>query len=67
MMGLDELVAATIEDYVFKAVRLAQDRTYREEVAGRIALGKACVYRDRTTIIALEDFLERVTQRENGA
>jgi predicted O-linked N-acetylglucosamine transferase (SPINDLY family) len=66
MMGVTETITETIDDYVSTAVRLARDRPWRLAVKSRIAANKHRVYRDRTCITALEDFLDRVGRQENG-
>lgn len=65
MMGMTETIAETIDDYVMLAVRLARDPEWRRSIANRVAGKKHLLYRDKTCITALEDFLER-TVRENG-
>ena len=55
------------------SVGLARDLARRAEVKRRIAAGKRAIYRDRTCIAALEEFLDRVargageTNRLNGS
>lgn len=60
LMGLSDMVAATIEDYVAAAVRLGRDLAERMTAAARIRAGKHRVFGDRSAIAALEAFLERV-------
>jgi hypothetical protein len=43
-------------------VRLAGDPTWRAEIRGKISALKQAVYRDRTCITALEDFLDRAAR-----
>jgi len=57
MMGMEELIASSVDEYVQLAVRLAQDPTYRARIASRIATSKHKLYRDRATIEALQDFI----------
>jgi predicted O-linked N-acetylglucosamine transferase (SPINDLY family) len=64
LMGVAYTIAATISDYVSLAVRLARDRVWRTEVKRRIAVGKHRLYRDRSSIAALEDFLLGATGAE---
>ncbi len=72
MMGMTATVCETIEQYVALAVSLAQDLVRRAELKRMIAAGKRAIYRDRTCIAALEEFLDRVargageTNRLNG-
>jgi len=57
LMGMHELVATTVADYVAIAVRLARDSSLRAAVGQQIAEGKSYIFRDRDTITALEAFL----------
>ncbi len=56
-MEVTDTIARTADDYVAIAVRLARDRVWREAISARIAANKQRVYRDRSCIAALEDFL----------
>jgi predicted O-linked N-acetylglucosamine transferase (SPINDLY family) len=58
MMGVTETIAHTVDDYVSIAARLANNSAERAALSARIAAGKQKVYRDRTCISALEDFLD---------
>jgi predicted O-linked N-acetylglucosamine transferase (SPINDLY family) len=62
MMGVAETIAENIDDYVSTAVRLARDLPWRSAVGQRIAANKSRIYRDRMSISALEDFLDRVVR-----
>jgi len=64
MMGVTDTIAGSIDDYVATAVRLGRDPAWRGEMKARIAANKQRVYRDRTCIVALEDFLDRVARGE---
>jgi protein O-GlcNAc transferase len=57
MMGLEELIASSIDGYVQLAVKLAQDPAYRRQIAAKIAANKHKLYRDPAPIRALEDFI----------
>jgi predicted O-linked N-acetylglucosamine transferase (SPINDLY family) len=61
-MGVHELIADTVEQYVNIAVRLALDRTWRTAIKAKIAERKNNVYRDQSAVRALEDFLESVAR-----
>jgi protein O-GlcNAc transferase len=61
-MGVHELIADTVEQYVNTAVRLALDTRWRTNIKARIAERKHNVYRDQSTVRALEGFLERVVR-----
>jgi predicted O-linked N-acetylglucosamine transferase (SPINDLY family) len=56
-MGLDELVAGSDEDYVAKAVRLAQDAAYWGEVRERMVAARGALHGDQEPVRALERFL----------
>ena len=55
-MGLMDCVAATKEDYVEKAVRLAKDRDYRESVKKKILAAKDVLFENRGAVLDLEQF-----------
>ncbi len=61
-MGIDDTIAASLQDYVSIAVRLAGDAGWRADLGARIAQEKARLYRDRSCIAALEDFLDRAVR-----
>jgi protein O-GlcNAc transferase len=63
MMGVAETIAASIDDYVAIAARLANEPAERAALSTRIAESKHKVYRDRECIVALEEFLERVARQ----
>ncbi len=56
-IDLQELVTLNGADYAALAVRLVQDRDYREDIRGRIAARRHVLYEDRAPILALEQFL----------
>jgi protein O-GlcNAc transferase len=62
-IGLDELVAGDGAQYVDLAVRLVEDREYRERLRGRMAAGRSALYLDRAPIRALEAFLQSAIGR----
>jgi predicted O-linked N-acetylglucosamine transferase (SPINDLY family) len=63
MMDVLEPIAETVDDYICKAARLAHDSSWRMQLKGKIANGKHRIYRDRSCIEGLEDFLIRVACR----
>jgi predicted O-linked N-acetylglucosamine transferase (SPINDLY family) len=63
LIELDELIAHDADDYVRIAARLTQDRTWRGEIAARIAARKAELYRDQSVVDALAAFLRAVEPR----
>jgi predicted O-linked N-acetylglucosamine transferase (SPINDLY family) len=62
MMGMPEAIAGTIDEYVALAARIGQDASWRAEIKRRVATDRQRLYRDRTSIAALEDFLDRAAQ-----
>jgi protein O-GlcNAc transferase len=64
MMGITDTVAATIDDYISTAVRLARDVSWRVAVRKRIAESKSRLYRDDSFIFALEKFLVQVAHQQ---
>jgi protein O-GlcNAc transferase len=62
MMKLSDIVADSVDGYVDAAVRLSCDLVWRAALRERIAANKHRVYRDRSCIVALEDFLDRVVR-----
>jgi predicted O-linked N-acetylglucosamine transferase (SPINDLY family) len=60
MMGVTETIAADLDGYIAAAARLANAPEERMALRRRMAENKAKVYRDRSVITALENFLERV-------
>lgn len=56
-MGVSGLVAASEEDYVDQAERIARDSAHRERLSASIGRAREGLYRDPTPIRALEKFL----------
>ena len=57
-LGLDEMVAGTVADYVTIAVRLATDEKYRARTSARQIAALPSLYDDADTVRALEAELE---------
>ena len=57
MMGIEETIASSKEEYIKIAVRLGRDKQYRQEISQKIARNKHKLYNDMEPIKALEDFL----------
>ncbi len=62
MMDVTETTAATIEDYVALAARLAREPDWRKSLKARIAANKARLYRDRAPVTNLENFIEQAVR-----
>jgi protein O-GlcNAc transferase len=60
MMGVTETIAATIDEYIVKAVNLGKDAAYRQEISKQIEANKHLAYKDMKCINALENFFESV-------
>jgi predicted O-linked N-acetylglucosamine transferase (SPINDLY family) len=63
MIGVDETIAATVDDYVTIATRLGQDAKFRRHISSRMAENRHKLYRDRAPVTALENFLESAVRR----
>ena len=63
MMGIEETIAATKEDYVKIAIRLGQDAEYRQHISQQIADNKYKLYGDLKPVRALSDFLFKVVNK----
>ncbi|HEY2137099.1 MAG TPA: hypothetical protein VGH49_14500 [Xanthobacteraceae bacterium] len=63
MMGLGDMVASTLDEYIATAVRLGRNADERAAAAARVAANKHRVYRDRACIAALEEFLDGAARR----
>ncbi len=61
-MGLQELIAASEEDYVSLAVKLIRDCEYRERTRKRIEADRHVLFEDIAPIRALESFLAEVAK-----
>lgn len=65
MMGMPETIAATIDEYVALAVRMGTDTAWRLALKARVIADRERLYRDRTCIAALEQFLERAAHAQS--
>jgi protein O-GlcNAc transferase len=66
MLGVDETIAASFDDYVALAVRLARDPAWRAAIRSRMAARRARVYADPAPVRAFEDFIDRVVRTQTG-
>ncbi len=62
MLGVTETIAASADDYVALAVRLARDPVWRRALGARTAENRARLYADPAPIRALETFIERAVR-----
>ena len=58
-IAMDECIAKTDQEYIELAIKLAQDRQYRDQVSSKISKNRDILYEDRMPISALEAFLIR--------
>jgi len=66
LIGVTQTIAATVDDYVRLAARLALDREWRVAIRKAIAEEKHRLYRDDACISALEEFLCGVMGKGRG-
>ncbi|MEL7035088.1 MAG: tetratricopeptide repeat protein [Cyanobacteria bacterium J06592_8] len=57
MMGIEETIAASKEDYISIAVRLGQDPQYHQQISQKVAENKYKLYGDLQPVRALEDLM----------
>ena len=62
-MGLMDCVAANREEYVNIALRLANDRDWRDDVRGRLVNARTVLLENRGVIRELEEFLPAALRR----
>ncbi|HVH36726.1 MAG TPA: hypothetical protein VM847_21725, partial [Tahibacter sp.] len=62
-LGLDELIAESVDDYVARAIALANSPERREALERRIAGSKHRLFDDREVCTAFADFLRAVQPR----
>jgi len=67
MLGIHETIAASQDEYVDIAVRLARDPALRTAIRAKTAAGKAKLFADPSPVRALEQWIENVVQRPLGA
>jgi protein O-GlcNAc transferase len=62
MMGITETIAYNLDEYIEIAIHLGLDLEWRHQISEKIGANKHHVYRDRSCITALEDFLAAVVK-----
>ena len=65
-MGLDDLIASSLDDYVARAVRLGTEARYRSEVKARIAERAPRLWQTTESVRAFEDLVEDEISRRAG-
>jgi predicted O-linked N-acetylglucosamine transferase (SPINDLY family) len=63
MLGVTETIAASLDDYVDIAVRLARDPALRTTLRGKMAANRPRLYADPAPVRALEAFIETAVRR----
>jgi len=67
LVGVPELVCASQEEYVEKAVAVANDRAHRERLASRMRSGGGQLFNRNEAIRALEEFLANAVTKAREA
>ena len=62
-MGLDDLIATSLDDYVEKAVRLGKDASYRTEAKARVVERAPRLWGTAESVRAFEDLVSRRAAR----
>lgn len=65
MMGIEDTIATSKDDYIKIAVRLGRDSQYRQYISQQVAENKHKLYGDHKPIRALEDFLSKLVHQES--
>jgi protein O-GlcNAc transferase len=63
MMGMEETIAASKEEYVQIAVRLGEDAQYRQYISQEVGKNKQQLYGDLKPVRSLEDFLLKLVNK----
>ena len=64
MMGIEEMIASSKEEYLQIAIRLGTDVEYRQQISQLIAQNKHKLYNDLKPVRALEEFLFDVVGKQ---
>ena len=62
-LGLPEMVAATIEDYVTRAIQIASDTDFRQQLTRQIQERSNQLFEDDSAVKQLEDFFLKAIAR----
>jgi predicted O-linked N-acetylglucosamine transferase (SPINDLY family) len=63
-IGITELIVNTENEYIQLAIRLVQDKRYRDHIAKKIIKNRDVLYNDKSSILALENFLTNKVQND---
>ena len=64
MIGAEEMIAATMDEYVGKLVRLGKEEAYRQHCKELFRQGQPRLYRDQSFIRAFDGFLKEASRQE---
>lgn len=64
-LGFNDLAVSSPSDYIARAVQLATDRPYREQVRRAILSACPVLYDDRAIVADLQDFWEQAARESN--
>jgi predicted O-linked N-acetylglucosamine transferase (SPINDLY family) len=65
-MGMPELVATSPQEFIQKAVELAADNRKLKKLRSDIPKRRKALFRDETSVRALEDFLETEIRKKRA-
>lgn len=63
LMGMTDLITTTAQEYVTTAVRLANDRTWRQELCDKIACNKHVLYENKKAVRLWNDTLQHIVKK----
>ena len=66
MMGVEDTITETVDNYVSTAICLARDAPWRTAIRNKISSNKHRVYRDSSSISALQQFLDSIVREGKG-
>lgn len=61
-LGLNELIAPSVEDFITLIQRIARDSDYQRDLSSRIVAARGILFQDQAPIRAMEEFLIRVAK-----
>ena len=64
-MGMSDLIAHTVEEYIELAVRLVKNKEFQREFRLRMSNSRDILYEDQEPILALEYFLINLCRRDH--
>jgi predicted O-linked N-acetylglucosamine transferase (SPINDLY family) len=67
MMGVRETIADNLNEFISISARLAKDQAFRLDIKRKIRANKHKMFRDRSAVTGLEQFLEKSVRRTDHA